>query len=117
LGQHDQLVAWLKLKTYPSRLARETLAALPEALVLREVRYRISTPGFRTREITLVTTLLEAEIYRVADLAELYRLRWQIRDLSRSAQGNRLHSNTPPWSGSASWMPYGGSARQALACH
>jgi Transposase DDE domain len=25
-----------------------------------------------------VTTLLDAEIYRVADLAELYRQRWQV---------------------------------------
>ena len=29
LGQHDQLVAWLKPKTCPSWLAKETLSALP----------------------------------------------------------------------------------------
>jgi IS4 transposase len=46
--------------------------------VLREVRYHLDTPGFRTRQITLVTTLLDAELYRVADLAELYRQRWQV---------------------------------------
>jgi hypothetical protein len=28
--------------------------------------------------MTLVTTLLEAAVYRVADLAELYRRRWQV---------------------------------------
>jgi hypothetical protein len=78
LGVHDQLVAWLKPKTCPAWLAREVLAALPESLVLREVRYHIATPGFRTRQITLVTTLLDAAIYRVADLAGLYRQRWQI---------------------------------------
>jgi hypothetical protein len=78
LGVHDQLVTWLKPKTCPSWLAKETLAALPEALVLREVRYGIGTPGFRTRQITLVTTLLDPEIYRVPDLAELYRQRWQV---------------------------------------
>ena len=78
LGIHDQLVAWLKPKTCPSWLTREALAALPETLELREVRYHINTPGFRTRQITLVTTLLDAEIYRVADLAELYHERWQV---------------------------------------
>jgi hypothetical protein len=78
LGIHDQLVVWLKPKTCPSWLTREALAALPDSLVLREVRYHISTPGFRTRHITLVTTLLDAESYRVADLAELYRQRWQV---------------------------------------
>jgi hypothetical protein len=31
LGVHDQLVMWLKPKTCPSWLARETLAALPDS--------------------------------------------------------------------------------------
>jgi hypothetical protein len=78
LGVDDQLVTWLKPKTCPSWLTRETLAALPETLELREVRYRIGTPGFRTRQITLVTTLSDAETYGVADLAELYCQRWQV---------------------------------------
>jgi len=78
LGIQDQLVVWLKPKTCPSWLTREALAALPDSVVLREVRYDIGTPGFRTRQITLVTTLLDAAIYRVADLAELYRQRWQV---------------------------------------
>jgi hypothetical protein len=38
LGVDDQLVAWLKPKTCPSWLTRETLAALPDSRVLREVR-------------------------------------------------------------------------------
>jgi hypothetical protein len=78
LGLQDQLVAWLKPKTCPSWLTREALAALPETLVLREVRYHIGRPGFRTRQITLVTTLLDAGSYRGADLAALYRQRWQV---------------------------------------
>jgi hypothetical protein len=78
LGVHNPRVAWLKPKTCPSWLTREALAALPEALVLREVRYHLGRPGFRTRQITLVTTLLDAEVYRVADLAMLYRQRWQV---------------------------------------
>ncbi len=45
LGVHDQLVAWLNPKTWPSWLRRETLAALPEALVLRQVRYHLNTRG------------------------------------------------------------------------
>src|SRR5499426_1885815 len=55
LGIYDQLVVWLKPKTCPSWLTREALAALPETIVLREVRYDISTPGFPPRQITLVT--------------------------------------------------------------
>jgi IS4 transposase len=100
LGVDDQLVVWLKPTTCPSWLARETLAALPETLVLREVRYPIDTPGFRTRQITLVTTLVDAEVYRVADLAELYRQRWQVETslahLKTTMQMDVLHGNTIP---------------------
>jgi hypothetical protein len=71
LGVQDQLVAWWQPTPCPSWLPRETLAALPETLELREVRYHRGRPGFRTREITLVTTLLDAERDRGADRAEL----------------------------------------------
>jgi hypothetical protein len=68
--------------------------------VLREVRDHISTPGFRTRQIILVTTLLDAAIYRVADLAELYRQRWQIdtslAHLKTTMQMDVLHCQTVP---------------------
>jgi len=72
VGCYDQLVAWLKPKTRPAWLAPQMLAAL---LVLREVRYHIGTQDFRSRQVTLVTTLLDAEGYPVAELAELYRRR------------------------------------------
>jgi hypothetical protein len=100
LGAHDQLVTWLKPKTCPSWLTRDALAALPEALVLREVRYLISTPGFRTRQITLVTTLLDPEHYPVTDLAELYRQRWAVETalahLKTTMQMDALHCKTVP---------------------
>jgi hypothetical protein len=47
-------------------------------LVRREGRYGIGKPGFRTRQSTLVTTRLDAAVYRVDDLAEWYRLRGQV---------------------------------------
>jgi hypothetical protein len=98
LGVQDPLVTWFKPKTRPSWLTREALAALPEALVLREVRYHLGRPGFRTRQITLVTTLLDANVYGVADLAELYRRRWQVETalahLKTTMQVDVLHCKT-----------------------
>ena len=38
---------------------------LPESIMVRELRYRITAPGFRTREVTLVTTLLDARRTRL----------------------------------------------------
>jgi hypothetical protein len=100
LGVHDQLVAWLKPKTCPAWLTRETLLALPDSLVLREVRYHLRTPGFRPRQITLVTTLLDPQVYSVADLAELYRRRWQVETalahLKTTMQMDVLHCKTIP---------------------
>jgi hypothetical protein len=100
VGFHDQLVTWLKPKTRLAWLATPTLAALPESLRLREVRYHLGTPGFRTRQITLVTTRLEAAVYPVADLAELYRRRWQVEtalaQLKTTMQMEVLHCQTVP---------------------
>jgi Transposase DDE domain len=100
LGVHDPRVAWLKPKTCPSWLAKETLAALPDSLVLREVRYQLDTRGFRTRQITLVTTRLDAAVYPVAELAELYRRRWQVEtslaQLKTTMRMDVLHCKTVP---------------------
>jgi Transposase DDE domain len=100
LGVHDQLVTWLKPKTCPSWLTREMLAALPDSLVLREVRYQLDTRGFRTRQITLVTTLLDSVVYPVAEPAELYRRRWQVEtslaQLKTTMRMDVLHCQTVP---------------------
>ena len=100
LGHDDQLVAWLKPQTCPSWLAKETLAALPEVLMLREVRYQIGTPGFRTREITLITTLLDAETYGVVisvisrvrkpAVPRRYRTSRSTNESGRAAKASRL---------------------------
>jgi DDE family transposase len=100
LGVHDQLVAWLKPTTWPSWRTRQALAALPDSLVRREVRYHVGTPGFRTRQITLVTTLRDGETYQVADRAELYHQRWRVEtsraQLKTSMQMDGLHCKTVP---------------------
>jgi hypothetical protein len=100
LGVHDPRVAWLKPQTSPSWRTREALAALPETLELREGRDHIGRPGVRTREITLVTTLLDAEISRVADLAERYHQRWRVdtslAQLNTSMQMDGLPGTTVP---------------------
>jgi Transposase DDE domain len=60
----------------------------------------MGTPGFRTREITLVTTRLDAEAYGVSDLAELYRQRWQVEtslaQLKTTMPMDVLHCKTVP---------------------
>jgi hypothetical protein len=78
LGHWDQLVEYTKPKTKPTWMDNDTYAALPDTLLLRELRYLTPQRGHRTQVITLVTTLLDADAYPAADLAELYLSRWQI---------------------------------------
>jgi hypothetical protein len=74
----DHIVTWYKPDRRPKGLRQEDYNRLPETLTVREVRYRVQTPGFRTREVTLATTLLDGETYAVEELAELYFSRWDV---------------------------------------
>jgi Transposase DDE domain len=76
-GQHDQQVEWFKPKTCPPWLAPETFKTLPPTLIVREIRYHVSAPGFRRQPITVVTTLVDSERYPGADVAALYNQRWE----------------------------------------
>jgi hypothetical protein len=77
-GKLDQVVIWYKPELKPTWMTQEEFAALPEEIMVRELRYKVSQRGFRVRMVTLVTTLLDAEMYSVADLSMLYRRRWQV---------------------------------------
>lgn len=78
LGHDDQLVEYVKPKSRPVWLSETEYAALPATLMVRELRYRVAVVGWRTRTITLVTTLLDPECYPAEALAELYQQRWHI---------------------------------------
>jgi len=77
-GDQDQEVVWFKPDRKPVWMTAEEFAALPPEITVRELRYRVSTPGFRAREVILVTTLLDPRAYPKAELAELSRRRWQV---------------------------------------
>jgi len=78
LGKHDQLVEYVKPRERPKWVTAEDYAALPEVVLVREVRYSIRIPGRRTQQVTLTTTLLDPVKYPAAALAELYGRRWEI---------------------------------------
>jgi Transposase DDE domain len=78
LGRWDQLVEYLKPTKMPIWMDEATWTTLPETLLVRELRYRTSQRGHRTKLVTLVTTLLDPEAYPATALADLYLSRWQI---------------------------------------
>jgi IS4 transposase len=77
LGRSDQLVAYVKPQR-PARMSRSDYVALPASLRVRELRFTVRRGGYRPRAITLVTTLLDPNRYPAADVATLYRQRWQV---------------------------------------
>jgi hypothetical protein len=95
LGCEDQQVEYYQPKERPAWLSAEDYAALPASLVLRELRYKITRLGCRTRAVTLVTTLLDAQAYPAEELATLYGHRWQIetnlRHLKQTMKMDVLH--------------------------
>lgn len=78
LGKLDQRVAYVKPHQRPRWMSEQDYDQLPDEIVVRELRYRIERPGFRTHQVTLVTTLLDANTYAAHELAELYRARWAV---------------------------------------
>lgn len=78
VGPNDKLVTWYKPKTCPKGLTKEEFAALPKTLTVREVHYYIAIPGFRTKQVTLITTLLDAKAYSPTQLVKLYGFRWEV---------------------------------------
>ncbi len=98
LGPDDQLVEWLRSKNRPSWISDEAYEGLPDWIQVRELRYRIRTAGFRTRAVTLVTTLLDPIRYPAGELRELYRTRWgvetDLRHLKTTLGLDVLHCKT-----------------------
>lgn len=98
LGRHDQLVEYSKPKTKPRWMEKTSYAALPENLLVRELRFLTPQRGHRTQVITLVTTLLDPAAYPAVALAELYLERWQIevnfRHLKTTMGLDILHCHT-----------------------
>lgn len=78
LGANDQIVEWFRPPQRPQWMSQRQYRALPASIVVRELRYTIHEKGFRPRQITLVTTLLDAQSYTLCELAKLYHQRWEI---------------------------------------
>jgi hypothetical protein len=107
LGKDDHLVRWPK-PPRPGWMSPELYATLPEELVVREVRVRVTQKGFRTKQLFVVTTLVDAEDYPADEIAELYRRRWQaelnLRSLKSVLQMDHLRCKTPHRVRNEFWM-------------
>jgi putative transposase len=99
VGPRDQIVVYEKPRQCPFWMDQTTYARLPRQLRVRHLRYCVTQSGFRTRTITLATTLLDAECYTADELANLYRRRWQaelhLKSLKTHMQMEHLRCKKP----------------------
>ncbi|HZU38025.1 MAG TPA: IS4 family transposase [Gemmataceae bacterium] len=86
LGRNDPVVVGAQ-PPRPDWMDEATSHRLPEQWELREVRIRVVQPGCRTTVLVVGTTLLDAVVYAAAELAQLYRLRWQAELDRRALKG------------------------------
>jgi hypothetical protein len=95
----DNRRLWWHKPERPEWLSRREYDQLPQWLRLRAMRVLVRQPGFRTRRLVLVTTLTDAAAVTGADLADLYRRRWQaelhLRSLKQSLQMDILRGHSP----------------------
>src|SRR6266850_4081455 len=101
LGKNDRLVVWRKPKNWERRpyLPLALWNGIAPALPVRILRYSLRRAGYRTRSLTLVTTLVDAQLYPAEQLALLYAKRWQIerwfRDIKTSMGMDVLRCLSP----------------------
>jgi hypothetical protein len=99
LDKHDHLVRWQQLRPRRVPVWLDAKVELPSTVVVREVTFEMTQPGFRTQAVTLVTTLLDAQSYPAEALAELYLRRWRmelwLRDIKITMAMDMLRTKTP----------------------
>jgi hypothetical protein len=99
LSKNERLVQWDKPKVRPSSTPLRQWKKLPQTLTLRYLKIHVSTPGFRTQQIIVVTTLTDTETYSAEALGELYFRRWSVelffRDIKITLGMDVLRCKTP----------------------
>jgi hypothetical protein len=99
LSRNERLVQWRKPWAPAKTVTAQEWALLPEILTLRLVRCQLNIPGFRTRQVIVVTTLLDSAKYPPEALSQLYFRRWamelSLRNLKTTLQMDHLSCKNP----------------------
>ena len=97
-GEGDYLQTWAKPRR-PKTVDEETWDSLPDTISVRVLHWVVEPRGFRTKEVYVVTTLIDAEVYSKEDVAGLYFHRWNVevdvRSLKQSLGLKMLSCKTP----------------------
>lgn len=99
LGKQDWLVQWQRSPNPSLWLPLAQWLALPQHITVRMVRGRLYCKGFRVRQVTLVTTLLDPQLYPAQEILQAYLRRWRLEmcldDLKTTLEMEMLRSRSP----------------------
>jgi hypothetical protein len=77
-GRGEGVFAWPKPKRPSAFLSPTEWLALPAEITVRVLRTQINQRGFRTRSLTLATTLLDPVLYPAHEIIAAYARRWRL---------------------------------------
>ena len=99
LAKNDWLILWEKKGKPSPWLTALQWAGLPCQMTLRAVKGRCYQKGFRVRQATVVTTLLDPKLYPAQEILRAYLWRWRLEmcldDLKTTLQMEMLRSRSP----------------------
>lgn len=99
LGHNDWLIQWHKPNKVSPWLSLEQWLGLPPTLTLRVVKGSLYQKGYRVRQATVITTLLDPQLYPAQEILQAYCRRWRLEmcldDLKTTLEMDGLRSRTP----------------------
>lgn len=99
LGKGDHIVEWVRSPVRPAWVDMNTWREAPRRILLREITYIIDIPGYRSKKITVVTSLLDKKLFPARAFKELYLKRWRVelffRDIKTTMGMEMLTCLTP----------------------
>jgi hypothetical protein len=100
LGRNDWLLRWTPTASCRSPWLTELeRLALPAEMVVRAVRGSYYQKGFRVRQVTVITTLLDPECYPAKEILLAYLRRWRLEmcldDLKTTLQMDFMRGRSP----------------------
>ena len=99
LGPNDWLIQWKKKNRVSPWMSLGQWQQLPATLTLRAVKGSLYQKGYRVRQVTVITTLLDAQLYPAQDILQAYLRRWRLEmcldDLKTTLGLESLRSRTP----------------------
>lgn len=99
LAKNDWLILWNKSAKPSPWLSPLQWAGLPQQMTLRAIKGRCFQKGFRVRQVTLVTTLLDPQLYPAQEILQAYLRRWRLEmcldDLKTTLKMDMLRARSP----------------------